>query len=99
MNFPELCRSCPSIAELKAAAVSVAQHEARPWFTAGLRIPPSLPLAIDAAAEAIGMRPAAIRETVLDWSTRHVPHRQAQRAKAEAAADCAGGQQRRKPTV
>ena len=32
MNFPELCRTCPSIAELKAAAVRVAQHESGHGF-------------------------------------------------------------------
>ena len=65
MNLPELCRSCPSIAEMKAAAVSVAQHESRSWYAAWLADSTIFASAIRTAAETIGMEPAAIRETVL----------------------------------
>ncbi len=99
MNFPELVRACPSIAELKAGAVSIAEHEARPWYPAWLEGSTIFAHAIDAAAETIGATPAAIWQVALTGllDTYHTAKRR--RAKAEAAADRAGGQQRRKPTV
>lgn len=65
MNFPELVRTCPTIAELKAGAVSIAEHEARPWFTYWLADSTIFAMAIDAAAEALDVAPAEIREIAL----------------------------------
>jgi len=65
VNFPELVRTCPTIAELKAGAVSIAEHEARPWFTYWLADSTIFAMAIDAAAEALDVAPAEIREIAL----------------------------------
>ena len=65
MNFPELVRTCPTIAELKAGAVSVAEHEARPWYSYWLADSTIFAMAIDAAAEALDVAPAEIRDTAL----------------------------------
>ena len=65
MNFLELVRTCPTIAELKAGAVSIAEHEARPWFTYWLADSTIFAMAIDAAAEALDVAPAEIRDTAL----------------------------------
>ena len=65
INFPELVRTCPTIAELKAGAVSIAEHERRSWFPYWLADSTIFASAIRAAAETIGMEPAAIREVAL----------------------------------
>ena len=92
ITFPELVRTCPTIAELKAGAVSIAEHEARPWYPAWFEGSSIFAHAIDAAAETIEAPPAAIREVALTGllDTYHTAKRR--RAKAEAAAD------RRRPT-
>jgi len=97
VNFPELVRTCPTIAELKADAASIAQNEARPWYQAWLADSTIFAMAVRTAAETIGVPPATIRETVLTGclDAYHIARRR--RAKAEAAA--AIGHRRRWATV
>ena len=86
MNFPELVRACPSIAELKAGAVSIAEHEARPWFTYWLADSTIFAMAIDAAAEALDVAPAEIREIALTGLLDAYHTARRRRAKREANA-------------
>ena len=86
ITFHELVRTCPTIAELKADAASIAQHEAHPWYAAWVEGSKVFREALDAAAGRIGTPPAAFRDVVLTglldayWTSRR------RRAKREAAA-------------
>ncbi len=86
MDFSELCRTCPAIAGLRADARSIAETEARPWYSAWLEDSTIFHQAIRTAAEQIGTTPAAIRGEVLDGllDVYHVARRR--RAKRQGAA-------------
>ena len=97
MNFPELCRSCPSIAELKADAASIAMNEARQWYPVWLAGSTIFAHAIDAAAEALDVPQHEIRGVVLTGLLDHYFTTKRRRAKAADAA--AVGHRRRWATV
>jgi hypothetical protein len=86
MDFPDLCRRCPAIAELKADAASIALHEHHPWYEHWLAGSQIFARAVAAAAVALNVPAADVRDVALDglldtyWTARR------RRAKREAAA-------------
>jgi len=65
LGFPDICRRCPEIAELKADAASIAIWERWPWYKCWIEHSRIFADALSAAGDKLGVSPDAIRRTVL----------------------------------